>query len=324
MKSIFYPTLMLLSFALVAGGCGNSYKTPLTQEQKDQVHNSLSSMSRTVSAVESRSDTTKKNLVGGENAHVAFTALRGFMSTSKAEKPTVKPTSKKEIKKDTKKEEMEEEFKSSDDACEVSFENKTKAASANSVNMLITAKGESCPATMDFSITAKGTEKDADIAFAWKYEVKKDSYRKLNDIDKVDISGKVNVEMDTSPTSKGDASFSLDLSGTVHSQEHGDLKFEFEGDAEQSFNKSTSKQSKKGEIALRLDYEKFGAELKVVAEEKDKKDVVTYFINNEETTEEDFMSYVDSLPGFASAGLGAAGVSTPTTDVEIPSSSDSL
>ncbi len=308
------PVLAILVIAaLTTTGCGKSYKK-LTDEQKAQVKESMSSMGRTVTAVQSRGNANGLRELNLLNARSVLLAGNESIASPKVV-PTNTPaatSTSTPVESDDTSEKMSEEFKSVEGACDVNVSTSSMAqassASASGVGSLdlkVTATGDACPATMDFSVKgSSSSDQKADISFIWKYEVKKDTFRKLNDIDKVDVKGSVSAELpdpkalasaskDASATTQ-EGKLKADLSGTIHSQKNGDLKFAISGDFSGSRDGKTGESKASGTMAMTLDYNDFGAEFKVKFDDKK----VEYFLNNEKSSKEEFTEYLKKFPFF--------------------------
>ncbi|OFZ21048.1 MAG: hypothetical protein A2X94_06870 [Bdellovibrionales bacterium GWB1_55_8] len=275
MRNAFVLVSVLM--ALVVTGCGQK---KLTDEQKAIVSATIESAGRTHQSVPGAPATLALPVVNRFHALSFLSGTAGSRSAALTTDPTT----------------IEMQEKLADELCQVDY-SVPVSTSATSFNIKIQVSDKpdvSCPISMNIEMKGSGSETEAKVAATLKYEVKDDEFRKLNDVDKFDLSGEIAVKATTS-TSGGSIVIEGEVKGDVHSQTKGDVKFELQADVEMEFSSTEADGS--GSVALKLEYADFSAELKQSFDGTETK----YEINGEEVSEADFQAY------FTKAGVSVPG-----------------
>ena len=164
------------------------------------------------------------------------------------------------------------------------------SASGDAANFSVT--GDQCPVNLTLkynstynSISDSNTNSPKlvqSIAVSLNYQVKDDEYRSYNDIDQAQMSG--NIDLDGSSTT---FVINAKFDESVHSQSLGKIS------VKATVNFSVNPDSKNGIVEMIYTYSDFVADLKATTTDGK---TMHYYINGEEITNDEFMSYVDASP----------------------------
>jgi hypothetical protein len=288
MRSI--TILMMLTAAFAMSSCGKSL-SKLTDAQKTTLSDTLESAGRAPKSVPGGSPINK---LDGR-----FAALNWIASAPKSS--------------DQARTSMEGRISDAKDQCAIarqdldtgSIGSGMSIGNAASMKMNLKVDGAKCPINLDLNLagSASSDGNSGELSFGIKYSVLDADFAKLNDVDSMDISGKMKMSGEMSETS-AKMSMSLDISGKVHSQAQGDVSATLSGDMSVKADKTSSSTS--GEVKATFEFKDFTAELK----QKIDGEKNTYFINGDEVTEVEFQTYFEKAG--VPAKVGTSTHSTPT------------
>jgi hypothetical protein len=167
-------------------------------------------------------------------------------------------------------------------------------------------KGVTCPISVDLKMSMEGTEKSGSGNFTLKYEIKENGFKKLAQIDRVELSGSLNFSANVPTDDRSDMSmkFALDIHGTAHSIEEGDLKTYLRGNYSMNGNPKDNRMNGGGEFKFGVQFKDFTGELKTVStfNTAGGKAEAKYFVNDKEITEKEMQEWMTaanlpSIPG---------------------------
>jgi len=286
MMKLVYVGILATSFMAV--GCGGL--RPLTAEEKAQVKATMDSTGRSVNVPRDLSPAKRKNR--GLGMELGSVAPQFVPMTRYAEQLTASPASIPSR--------SDEDYARMRRRLEAARNCKAELVSPPSSSVIpefhLRLVGTDCPATLDLNLSIKPlSERDFEVLADCRYQVTDAEYRTYNDIDGMDIKGNARMTMTgTERDAKGKVS--LDISGKLHSQKHGDVGLKIFGNAEGQASVApstpgTANANVRGEMAIRFDYPSFAAELRI----KGEGEKIKYLINGEDVSEADFMAFFESM-----------------------------
>jgi hypothetical protein len=169
--------------------------------------------------------------------------------------------------------------------------------SASNVNGTISVSGDKCPVTFSMNVqTDMSGGTGGSMSFTVSYSVKDDDYRKLNDVDSM------NLKVSMSANAGGDsASINVSIDGSVHSQKYGDVKLSGGGSGNFSANRDSDGQAHpSGSLEFKFTeaFSDFSVEFGVKADAGDSGQMqVSYQINGNDVSKDEFASYAGELGG---------------------------
>lgn len=157
-------------------------------------------------------------------------------------------------------------------------------------------KGVTCPVSVDLKMTADGTDKEGSLKFNLRYEIKEEQFKKLAQIDNVELQGSLSFGANIPTDDRSDMSmhFNVDLNGKAHSLAEGDLKTYLRGNYSMNGNAKDNRMSGGGEFAFGVEFKDFTGELKTTSSINTAagKAEAKYFVNNKEITEAEMKEWM--------------------------------
>lgn len=290
--------ILALSCALVGlSGCGKKL-SPLTEEQKRQLAETLDSAQRAQKAVPRQGAGISSEMRPVESQLRAKVKALSLVAPARAETSSTLPHDRSE---DEMRGRLSRGAETHSCNIDVKYPNSGSSNGSTPVEipqdlaLKIKVSGESCPISMNFDIDMQFTQTSARIGIDCDYTVRDRDYLGLNDVDQLTLKGDIKMTGNSQGTEvEADAK----IEGKLHSQRHGDVKLEMKGGFEGSARGQAMEGE--GEMVLRFEFQDFVAELKQTFEN----DKVTHYINDEEVTEQEFNSFFDRTFG---QGNGAGG-----------------
>jgi hypothetical protein len=274
-----YILASALSLSLLTG-CGSKL-SKLTDEQKSTVKGTLNSAERSFKATNSATAAKgagrefAKEYPQADSLFVSPTALLTRNSPALPSSPEI-PNSPAG---DQKLHDLENRLHKglADGTCKTYEGNERDTGiSIPAGKYHVSLSGPSCPLTFDFKyeLNPQSREFSMHVEFA----VQDDDMKKLTELHKFNADGSAKLE---------ENSASVKLDAFLATVKYGEVKIAAKGSA------SSDRKSSKGDLTIRLDYEKFAAEF----EFKMKNEEVKIYLNGEELTPEQFKEYIQKLPG---------------------------
>lgn len=298
MKKIAILALSCVLFGLT--GCSKKL-SPLTEEQKKQLAETLDSAQRAQKAVPRQGANISSEMRPVESQLRAKVKALSLLVPARAESSSSLPHDRSE---DEMRGRLSRGAETHSCNIDVKYPNSSSSNGSAPVQIpqelavSIKVSGNSCPIVMNFDINMEFKQTSARIGVDCDYTVRDRDYLGLNDVDQMNLKGEIAMSGNAQGTEgKADA----EIVGKLHSQRHGDVKIELKGGFEGSSNGQTMEGE--GEMALRFEFKDFVAELKQTFEN----DKVTHYINDEEVTEQEFNSFFERTFG---QGNGAGGGNT--------------
>lgn len=260
------PIFMVLSLAAVFPACGKNLKE-LTEAQKKQLTETL----------ESSGNVNRMAM----NQRDRQTGVRGLELMNLNRHPALRwaaGNAGDDIEANTTVGRMSNAIESGD--CKVAWE----GSQSSITNMALQIEGDKCPVTMKMSLAGKSDDQKAEFEFACAYKVRDKEFEELNDIHEGDLKGHVKTSL--SPKgSTGTLFMDMDIKGNIHSKKYGKADVKLTSKLKGQYTQSSMESE--GETVFEVEYSDFIAQLKQVV--KDGKS--TYFLNNKEVSEEEFMEF---------------------------------
>jgi hypothetical protein len=286
-----FMNILSASAVLLVTACGSNLKE-LSVEEKERFQSTLATIGNSTSALTALASKQP----GSETSDITtrvFESMAAGTSPSRESQEMARQLERAVASKE----------------CEIVSTMPKNVGSGKSVKLKdarFIVKGVTCPISVDLKMTADGTEKEGSAKFNLRYEIKEAQFKKLAQIDSVEIQGSINFAANIPTDAQGEMSMrmNVDLNGNFHSDAEKDFKTYLRGNYTMNGNAKQNRISGGAEFALGVEFKDFTGELKTVASINTSAGKIEskYFVNRKEITETEMQEWMKatnlpSLPG---------------------------